>query len=53
MPSIGVYRLQRQFAMAMTVHWLSVRERARQLSKAAEMNKKLEVNVQLDFIPFM
>ena len=40
-PNVGVYRLQRQSAKSMTVHWLSVRGGARHLRKAAAMNKKV------------
>ena len=52
-PNVGVYRLQRQSAKSMTVHWLSVRGGARHLRKAAAMNKKLEVAVAIGVHPLL
>ena len=52
-PNIGVYRLQRQSAKTMTVHWLSVRGGALHLRKAAAMGKKLEVAVAIGVHPLL
>jgi len=52
-PNVGVYRLQKQSATTMTVHWLSVRGGARHLRKAAAMGKKLEVAVAIGVHPLL
>tara|TARA_Y100001968_G_scaffold329978_1_gene380597 strand:+ start:427 stop:2004 length:1578 start_codon:yes stop_codon:yes gene_type:complete len=52
-PNIGVYRLQRQSAQSMTVHWLSVRGGARHLRKAAALGQKLEVAVAIGVHPLL
>ncbi|WP_225323064.1 UbiD family decarboxylase [Synechococcus sp. RSCCF101] len=52
-PNVGVYRLQRQSATSMTVHWLSVRGGARHLRKAAAMGRKLEVAVAIGVHPLL
>ena len=52
-PNVGVYRLQRQSATTMTVHWLSVRGGARHLRKAAAMDRKLEVAVAVGVHPLL
>ena len=51
--NIGVYRLQRQSATTMTVHWLSVRGGARHLRKAAALGKKLEIAVAIGVHPLL
>lgn len=52
-PNVGIYRLQRQSAQTMTVHWLSVRGGARHLRKAAAMGKKLEVAIAIGVHPLL
>ncbi len=52
-PNVGVYRLQRQSAKTMTVHWLSVRGGALHLRKAAAMGKKLEIAVAIGVHPLL
>jgi 4-hydroxy-3-polyprenylbenzoate decarboxylase len=52
-PNVGVYRLQRQSANTMTVHWLSVRGGARHLRKAAALGRKLEVAVAIGVHPLL
>ena len=52
-PNVGVYRLQRQSANTMTVHWLSVRGGARHLRKAAALGKKLEIAIAIGVHPLL
>ena len=52
-PNVGVYRLQKQSAKTMTVHWLSVRGGARHLRKAQAMGKNLEVAVAIGVHPLL
>lgn len=52
-PNVGVYRLQRQSANTMTVHWLSVRGGARHLRKAAALGRPLEVAVAIGVHPLL
>ena len=52
-PNVGVYRLQRQSATTMTVHWLSVRGGARHLRKAAALGRPLEVAVAIGVHPLL
>jgi 4-hydroxy-3-polyprenylbenzoate decarboxylase len=52
-PNVGVYRLQRQSATTMTVHWLSVRGGARHLRKAEELGRPLEVAVAIGVHPLL
>ncbi|CAI8173968.1 MAG: 3-octaprenyl-4-hydroxybenzoate carboxy-lyase [Prochlorococcus marinus str. MIT 9215] len=52
-PNVGVYRLQRQSATTMTVHWLSVRGGARHLRKAAAMGRKLEIAIAIGVHPLL
>jgi 4-hydroxy-3-polyprenylbenzoate decarboxylase len=52
-PNVGVYRLQRQSASTMTVHWLSVRGGARHLRKAAALGRRLEVAVAIGVHPLL
>ncbi len=52
-PNVGIYRLQRQSAQTMTVHWLSVRGGARHLRKAAAMGRKLEIAIAIGVHPLL
>jgi 4-hydroxy-3-polyprenylbenzoate decarboxylase len=52
-PNVGVYRLQKQSATTMTVHWLSVRGGARHLRKAAALGKKLEIAIAIGVHPLV
>ncbi len=52
-PNVGVYRLQRQSAKTMTVHWLSVRGGARHLRKAAAMGIELEIAIAIGVHPLL
>ncbi|MEB3322587.1 MAG: UbiD family decarboxylase [Synechococcaceae cyanobacterium] len=52
-PNVGVYRLQRQSATTMTVHWLSVRGGARHLRKAQALGRPLEVAVAIGVHPLL
>ncbi len=52
-PNVGVYRLQRQSAQSMTVHWLSVRGGALHLRKAEALGQKLEVAVAIGVHPLL
>ncbi len=52
-PNVGVYRLQRQSAQTMSVHWLSVRGGARHLRKAKAMGRKLEIAIAIGVHPLL
>ena len=50
---MGVYRLQLQSRNTMSMHWLSVRGRARHLREAAENGKELEIAMALEVDPLI